>query len=238
MTQYNILNVKLSNSQINRLKFRIKNGTEVTLKLSSNVFRDSNDETNFLHKSLFTNTQVSRLHIGFANSSSASIKLSKTQLHKIGQSAGFLGRPLGPFLKTGMSLLKDVIKPLSKSVLGLTAAAATDAAFKKKILGSDLTTHIISNEEMDDIMKIVKSLKEFRLLIKGISETIQNKAKEQKGAFLSMFLGTLGASLLGYLLTGKEVKRLNSSNIPGRRVIRGCKGKIRAGENFQYRIIL
>ena len=238
MTQYNILNVKLSNSQINRLKFRIKNGTEVTLKLPSNVFRDSNDETNFLHKSLFTNTQVSRLHIGFANSSSSSIKLSKTQLDKIGQSAGFLGRPLGPFLKTGMPLIKDVLKPLSKSVLGLTAAAATDAAFKKKILGSGLTTHIVSNEEMDDIMKIVKSLKEFRLLIKGFSETIQNKAKEQKGAFPSMFLGTLGASLLGYLLTGKEVKRLNSSNIPGRRVIRGCKGKIRAGENFQYRIIL
>ena len=101
-----------------------------------------------------------------------------------------------------------------------------------------MTTHIISNEEMDDIMKIVKSLKEFRLLIKGFSETIQNKAKEQKGAFLSMFLGTLVASLLGYLLTGKEFKQLNSSNIPGRRVIRGCKGKIRAGENFQYRIIL
>ena len=73
MSQYNTLNVKLSNSQLNKLKSAIKNGTKVTLRLSSNVFGDSNDENNFPHKLLLTNTQVSRLRKAFANDSSASI---------------------------------------------------------------------------------------------------------------------------------------------------------------------
>ena len=84
MTQYNALNLKLSNSQLNKLKSGIKNNTEVTLKTSSNVVCDSNDENNFPHKMLLTNTQVSKLRKAFANGLSANIKLSKTQLHKIG----------------------------------------------------------------------------------------------------------------------------------------------------------
>ena len=91
MTQYNTLNLKLSNSQLNKPKFGIKNGTEVTLKLSSNVVGYSNDKNNFPHKLLLANTQVSNLCKAIANNSSANIKLSKTQLHKIGQSGGFLG---------------------------------------------------------------------------------------------------------------------------------------------------
>ena len=113
MTQYNTLNVKLSNLQINKLKSGIKNGTEVTLKLSSNVVGDSNDDNNFLHKLLLTNTQVSKLRKPLTND----IKLSKTQLHKIGKSGGFLGRLFGPLLKTGLPLMKNVLKPLAKSVL-------------------------------------------------------------------------------------------------------------------------
>ena len=101
MTQYNTLNGKLSNSQLNKLKSRIKNGTEVTLKISSNVVGDSNDKNNFLCKLLLTNTQVLQLHKGFANTSSANIKLSKTQLHKIGKSGRFFGRISRPLLKTG-----------------------------------------------------------------------------------------------------------------------------------------
>ena len=117
MIQYNILNVKLSNSQLNKSKSRIKNGAEVTLKISSNVVGDSNDENTFLHKLLLTNTQVSKLGKVFANGSSANIKLSKTQLHKIGQTGGFLGRPLGQMLKTGLPLIGNILKPLAKSVL-------------------------------------------------------------------------------------------------------------------------
>ena len=94
----------------------MKNGSEVTLKLSSNVIGDSNDENNFPHKLLLTNTQVSKLCKAFANNSSANIKLSKTQLHKIGQSGGFLGRLLGPLLNTGLPLMKNVFKPQAKSV--------------------------------------------------------------------------------------------------------------------------
>ena len=117
MIRYNILNVKLSNSQLNKSKSRIKNGAEVTLKISSNVVGDSNDENTFLHKLLLTNTQVSKLGKVFANGSSANIKLSKTQLHKIGQTGGFLGRPLGQMLKTGLPLIGNILKPLAKSVL-------------------------------------------------------------------------------------------------------------------------
>ena len=87
---------------------------------------------------------------------------------------------------------------------------------KKKMLGSGMTTLIISNDEMDDILKIVKSLANSGLLLKGVSETIQHEAKEQRGGFLSMLLGTLGASLLGDTLSGKGV-------------IRAGEGTIRAG---------
>ena len=136
MTQYNTLNIKLSNSQFNKLKSGIKNGTEVTLKLSSNIAGNSNDETNFLHKLLLTNTQISRLRKSFANISSANWKLSKTQLHKIEKSGGFLGRFVGPLLRTALPLFKNFLKPLAKSALiqlGLTAAAsARDAAIQKK----------------------------------------------------------------------------------------------------------
>ena len=94
MTQYNTLNVKLSNPQLNKLKLGIKNRIEVTLKVSSNVFGDSNDENIFPHKLLLTNTQVLKLCKPFGNNSSANVKLSKTQLHKVEQSGGFFGRRL------------------------------------------------------------------------------------------------------------------------------------------------
>ena len=135
MTQYNASNVKLSDSHLNKLKYAIKNGTEVTLSFSSNIVGHSNGEINFPHNLLLTNTQVSKLHKALSNNSSANIKLSKTQLHKIGQSGGFLGRLLGPLLKTGLSLIGNVLKPLAKTdliPLGLTAAASsTDAAIHK-----------------------------------------------------------------------------------------------------------
>ena len=152
---------------------------------------------------LLTNTQVSKLCKAFANGSSANIKLSNTQLHKLGQSGGFLGRLLEPLLKTGLPLIGNLLEPLAKSILiplGLTtAAAATDAAIQKKMfrsgrhpselalspsdLTSHVTTQIISNEDTNDIMKTIRSLEESGLLIKGASETIKNEAKEQKGEF-------------------------------------------------------
>ena len=104
MTQYNTSNVKLSNSQLNKLKSGIQNGTEVTLKLSLIIVGDSNDADNFPHWLLLTNTQILKLREAFANNSSANVKLSKIQLHKIGQSGGFIGRLLWHLLKTGLPL--------------------------------------------------------------------------------------------------------------------------------------
>ena len=135
---------------------------------------DSNDEINFPHQLLLTNTQVSNLCKAFANNLSANIKLSKTQLSKMIQSGGFLGRLLGPLLKNGLPLISNVIKPLAKNVLiplGLTAtASAADAGIHKKILGSGNTTLIVSNSDMKDLNKIVKSLEDSGLLLKGVTE--------------------------------------------------------------------
>ena len=122
-------------------------------------------------------------------------------MHKIGQSGDFLGRLLWPLLKSGLPLIGNVLKPLANSVLtplgSPLAASVTDASNHKKMFGSGATTLIISNEEMNDVMKIVKSLEESGLLIKSISERIKTEAKVQKEGFLSMLLGTLGTSLLG-----------------------------------------
>ena len=111
MSQYNSLNVKLSNSQLNKLKLAIKSETDVVLRLSSDMIGRSEDETNFPHKLLLT------LPKAFANHTSTDIKLSKTQLSKMIQSGGFLGKLLGPLLRTGLPLMKSVIKTLTKSVL-------------------------------------------------------------------------------------------------------------------------
>ena len=136
-------------------------------------------------------------------------------MHKIEQSEGFLGRLLGPLLKTGLPLMKNVLKPLAKNVLiplGLTeAASATNAAIHKKMFGSGVTTLTVSNEEINDIMKIVKSHEESGLWSSELVKQLKMKQKNKKSDF-SMLLGTLGASLLGNLLTGK--------------------GTIRAGQNF------
>ena len=199
MTQYNSLNVKLSNSQLSKLKSAIKNENDVFLRLSSNMVGNSNYNTNFLHELLLTNRQVANIRKAFANHLSTDNKLSKTRLSKMIQSGGFLGRLLGPLLKTGLPLMKTVIKSLAKSVIipvGLTAAASA----------ADSEIH--------------KSLEDSGVLLKGLSETIQQEAKDQRGGFLSMLLGTLGASLLGDML---------SKGLSGKGVIRAGEGTIRAG---------
>ena len=134
-------------------------------------------------------------------------------MHKIGQSGGFLGRLIGPLVKTGLPLIKNVVKPLGKRVLMPLGLTATDAAIHKKMVGLGVTTLIIWNEKMNDIMKLVKSLKKPGLLIKGVSKIIKNETKEQKGGFLSMLLGTLYDSLLGTLLKGKGTIGIGESTI-------------------------
>ena len=106
MTQYNSLNVKLSNSQLNRLKSAMKNESGIVLRLSLNVIGNSDDETNFPLELLLTNRQVANLRKAFANNSSTDVKLSRTRLSKRIQSGGFLGRLFVPLLKTGLPLIK------------------------------------------------------------------------------------------------------------------------------------
>ena len=132
------------------------------------------------------------------------------------QSGGFLGRLLGPLLKIGLPLMKNVIQQLAESVLiplRLTAEAAADAGIHKKVLGSSNTILIISNDEMEGIIKIVESLEDSGLLLKGFCETIQNEDKAQKGRFLSMLLGALGARLLGNILASKGINTVGDGFI-------------------------
>ena len=220
MTQYNSLNVKLSNSQLSKLKSSIKDETDVVLRISSNMVGNSNNKTNFPHELLLTNRQVANIRKAFAENTSTDIKLSKTQLSKMMQSGGFLknllGKLAGPLMKVAMPLAKNVL-----ALLGLSAAmSAIDGSIKKKMLGSGTTTLIISNDEMDEILKIAKSLEDSNVLLKGVTETIQHEAKEQRGGFLSMLLGTLGASLLDDIL---------SKGLSSKGVIRAGEGTIRAG---------
>ena len=130
---------------------------------------------------------------------------------------------LEALLKTGIPLLKNLLKPLAKNLLILTAAeTATDTVIHKEMFGygcrpSDsaprMTTLIINNKEVNDIMKIVKSLEKPGLLIKGVNETVKNKVKEQKGRFIGMLLGTLGARLLGDLLKDKGIIRVGEDTV-------------------------
>ena len=135
------------------------------------------------------------------------------------------------------SLLMKVAIPSAKNVLaplGTTAAASvTDVGIRKKIAGSGTTILIILNEEMIDIMKTIQALYDSNILLKGVTKTIKNETKEQKGGFLSMLLGTLGASLLGNLLTGKGILRAgsghplcsSSKNNKGKGILRAGSGK-------------
>ena len=134
-------------------------------------------------------------------------------------------------MKVAVALAKNILAPL-----GITAAA------QKKIHGSGTTTLIISNEEMNDTMKIVQALEDSNILLKRVTKTIKNETKEQKGGFLSMLLGTLGASLLGNLLTGKGFVRAGSGNNKGKGVVRAGygnnnkgKGVVRAGYGNQLK---
>ena len=145
------------------------------------------------------------------------IKLSKAQIKRLIQSGGFLGKLLsklaGPLMKVALPLAKNVLAPL-----GLIAAISTiDGSIQKKIHGSGVTL-IIEQEHMNDIMKIIEALENSGILLKGVSKTIENETKEQRGGFLSMLLRTLGASLSGNLLTG------------GKGIMRAGDGIVRAGE--------
>ena len=213
MVEYSKINCKLTNLQLNKLKNVVKSNEGLTLRLSIKNF--NKDEVP--HELLLTTRQNTKLRNALNNNSTTDIKLSKAQIKKLIQSGGFLGKLLsklaGPLMKVAMPLAKNVLAPL-----GLTAAmSAIDGSIQKKIHGSGIK--LIIEEDMQDIIKIIKELKNSDILLKGVSKTIENEIKEQRGGFLSMLLGTLGPSLLGNLLTGKGIIRAGEG-----------KGIVRAGE--------
>ena len=219
MVEYSKINWKLTNVQLNKLEKAVKSNEGATLRLGIRNF----DKDEHLHELLLATRQNTKLRNALNNNSATDIKLSKTQIKKIIQSGGFLGKLLsklaGPLMKVALPLAKNVLAPL-----GLTAAMSTiDGSIQKKIHGSGVTEGagvklIIEQEDMNDIMKIIEALENSGILLKGVSKTIDNETKEQKGGFLSMLLGTLGASLLGNLLSG------------GKGIMRADDGIVRAGE--------
>ena len=170
------------------------------------------DKNDLAHELLVTARQRTKLKNAFENNMSTDIKLSKNQISKIMRSEGFLGSLLSkladPLLKVAVPFAKNILAPL-----GITAAtSAIDAGIQKKIHGSGTATLIISDEEMNDIMKIVQALEDSTILLKGVTKTIKNGTKEQKGRILSMLYATLGASLSGNLLAGKGIVRAGYGN--------------------------
>ena len=218
MVKYSKVDSKLTNEQLNKFKKAVKSNEGATLRLGIRNF--NKDERP--HELLLTTRQNTKLRNAVNNNSATDIKLSKAQIKKLIQSGGFLGNLLsklaGPLMKVALPLAKNVLAPL-----GLTAAmSAIDGSIQKKIHGSGATKGagvklIIEQGDMNDIMKIIKALENSGILLKGVSKAIKNETKEQKGGFLSMLLGTLGASLIGNLLTG------------GNGIMRAGDGIVRAG---------
>ena len=203
MVEYTKVNVKLANLQLSKLKKAVKSNEGATLRIGIKNF----NKEDLPHELLLTTRQNTKLRNTVNNNLATDIKLSKAQIKKLIQSGGFLGKLLsklaGPLMKVAMPLAKNVLVPL-----GLTAAMSTiDGSIQKKIYGSGATKGvgvklIIEQEDMNDIIKIIEALENSGILLKGITKTIENETKEQRGGFLSMLLGTLGTSLLGNLLTG------------------------------------
>ena len=228
MVKYSKVNCKLTNVKLNKLKKAVKSNEGATLRLSIRNFNKDEGP----HELLLTTRQNTKLRNALNNNSATDIKLSKAQIKKLIQSGGFLGKLLsklaGPLMKVAMPLAKNVLAPL-----GLTAAmSAIDGSIQKKIHGSGATKGagvklIIEQEDIKDIMKIIKALENSGILLKGISKTIKNETKEQRGGFLSMLLGTLGASLLGNLLSGG--KGSVASRAKGEGIMRAGDGIVRAG---------
>ena len=203
MVEYSKVNVKLSATQLKKLKTAVENKTGTTLRINFKMF----NENNLPHELLLTTRQIRKLRNAFNNNMSTDLKLSKAQISKIIQSGGLLGGSLlsklaGPLMKVAIPLAKNVLAPL-----GITVAASAIDEGIKKIHGSGNATLIISNEEMNDITKIIQALENSNILIKGVNKIIKNETKEQKRGFLSMLLITLGAILLGNLLTEKGIVR-------------------------------
>ena len=192
MVEYTKVNVKLTNLQLSKLKKAVKSNEGATLRIGIKKF----NKEDLPHELLLTTRQSTKLRNAINNNLATDIKLSKAQIKKLIQIGGFLGKLLsklaGSLMKIAMPLAKNVLGPL-----GLTAAmSAIDGSIQKTIHGSGATKGagvklIIEQEGMNDIIKIIEALENSGILLKGVTKTIENETKEQRGGFLSMLLGFL-----------------------------------------------
>ena len=177
MVECNTVNAKLLNSQLNKLKSTVKNKQGTTLRMNARMF----NRNNLPHELFLTQRQITKLRNNIENNLQTDIKLSKAQIPKIIQSGRFLVKLLGRLLQTGLPLLKSVIKPFG--LLGLIAvSSAIVGGVQKKIYGSGKTTGIISNKEINNIMKIVQALEDSGILLKSIKQ-LKMKQKSIKEVF-------------------------------------------------------
>ena len=215
MVEYTKINV-----QLNKLKKAAKPNEGATLRLGIKKF----NKVELPHELSLTTRQNTKLRNAINDNLATDIKLSQAQIKKLIKSGGFLGKLLtklaGPLMKVAMPLAKNVLAPL-----GLTAAMSViDGSIQKKIHGLGVKL-IIEQEDMNDIMKIIEALENSGILLKGVTKTIESENKEQRGGFLGIILGTLGASLLGNLLTGGTgIMRAGDG------IVRAGDGIVRAGE--------
>ena len=221
MAQYSKVNDKLSDTQLKKLKTAVKTKTGATPRRSLKML-NGNELSYELLLTTRQKTLKKQAKKCISNSMSTDLKLSRAQISKIIQS--------GAFLRSFLSKLAGpVAVPLAKNILaplGITAATSViDEGIQKKIHGSGTTTLITSNKEMNDIMKIVQALEDSNILLKGVTKTIKNETNKQKGGFLSMLLGTLGASLLNNLLSGEGIVRTGSRNKKENGIIRAAYRK-------------
>ena len=202
MIEYNKINAKLPNLQISKLKIVVENNQGTTLRIGSKNFNSQD----LPHELFLTQRQITILRNAIENNMSVDIKLSKAQI-KNSSIWCFLGKLLGPLLKIATPLVTKALPVLRLSA----ASSAKDAGIQKNLYRSVTATLVISNKELD-LLKIVQALEDQNILLKAVTKAIKNETKQQKGGFLSMLMGTLGASLLADilsegLLSGKGVVR-------------------------------
>ena len=204
MVEYSKVNVKLSDTQLKKLKTAFKNKTGTTVRISLKML-NGND---LPYELFLTTRQKTKLRNASNNNMSTDLKLSKAQISKTVQSGVFVGSLLsklaGPLMNVAVLLAKNILAPLA------ITAAAIDAEIQKKRYGSGTTPLTVLNEEMNDIMKIVQVLEDSNILFKGRTERVKNETKEQKGGFLRTLVDTLWSILLGNSLSGKGIVRASS----------------------------
>ena len=176
MVEYSKVNIELSDTQPVKIKIAVKNKAETVLRINFKML-NGND---LPHELLLTTLQKTKLTNAFSNNMSTDLTLSKAQISKINQSAGFLRSLIsnleGPLIKVAIPLAKNVLAPLEITAV----VSAINAGIQKKIHGSQTAILIISNEEMNDVIKIV-DFEDSNILLKGVTKTIKNETKEQKG---------------------------------------------------------